>query len=111
MNKNLEWLAKNQGSSIGGFFERDYKSFVKFKITFKDKSCYLTSEGWGTGTECWICWIDVFDRTRIPVCRASLEDCLEEAVSRIKRYLSGDKKCWVGINQEQIDKVFKCTNC
>lgn len=102
---HLAWLSEEQGKS---FWQREdnERYLVDFTIYFKSKDQYITEQGWVAGTECWVCSLDVYNRVRVKVCRANIEDCLQEAVDRIKLYLSGDDKWWVGINQEQIDKVF-----
>jgi hypothetical protein len=101
----FQWLAEEQGRP---YWNREDKEryLVNFQVFFKDKGSYITEQGWVLGTECWVCSLDVYNRVRVKVCRAELEDCLKESVARIKLYLSGDDKWWVGINQEQIDKVF-----
>lgn len=103
--QHFQWLSDEQSRS---YFDRENKDrcLVRFDVFFKDKSSYITEQGWGTGTECWVCSIDVYNKVQVLVCRADLEDCLRESVARVKRYLSGDDKWWVGINQEQIDKHF-----
>ena len=101
----FQWLAKEQSKS---YWDREDKEryLNRFRVFFKDKESNITGQGWVLGTACWVCSLDVYSRVRVLVCRESLQECLQESVSRIKRYLSGDDKWWVGINQDQIDKVF-----
>lgn len=101
----LDWLAKEQSKS---YFKREDKEryLVRFEVFFKDKDSYITDQGWVLGTECWVCRLETYDRTDVLVCRATLDDCLQEAVRRIQTYLSGDNKWWCGINQEEIDEHF-----
>lgn len=105
MNEHLQWLRDEQNKWTYEYSSLD-RYFCGFRITFKDKTKYLTEYGWGTGTECWVIWLNVYNKVNVAVCRADFDECCKEAADRIKRYLSGDDKWWQGINQEQINKFF-----